>query len=194
MVLKSAADTRGGCELGAAVASRTGLTLAADIVGVRRLLEAAPQPRSGVLYVIDEAQFYPDLVAFAAACRAQGAALAVAGLDLDFARAPFGEVLELAAAARASGAPVHLLSARCTHGGRLPGCGGCAKAASYSQRLIVSGASSTAGAAENAVVAVGDADLYQPACEEHHSVTPLPRSAWFVSSVRPLSAAPKSRI
>jgi thymidine kinase len=193
-VIKAATDNRvvaGGdaADCGARVASRTGLWLRADVV-CARLLAAVPAPQRGTVYTIDEAQFFPDLLAFASACAAAGASMHAAGLDLDFARAPFGDVEALAAAAASGAIPcaVHRLAARCTHGGD----GACAAPAIFSQRLLPAPRPPLAARAAqpqpppadaaDAVIAVGGAELYQPACASHHSIAPLPRAQWFAGA------------
>ena len=192
-VIKAATDSRvvagagADADCGARVASRTGLWLRADVV-CARLRAAGPAPQRGTVYTIDEAQFFPDLLAFATACAAAGASMAAAGLDLDFARAPFGDVEALAAAAASGAIPcaVHRLAARCTHGGD----GACAAPAIFSQRLLPAPRPPLAARAAQpppladpaAVIAVGGAELYQPACAAHHSIAPLPRAEWFAGA------------
>jgi len=191
-VIKAATDSRvvagagADADCGARVASRTGLWLRADVV-CARLLAAVPAPQRGTVYTIDEAQFFPDLLAFASACAAAGASMAAAGLDLDYARAPFGDVQALADAAAAGAVPcaVHRLAARCTHGGD----GACAAPAIFSQRLLpaprpplAARAAQPQAASTDAVIVVGGAELYQPACAAHHSIAPLPRGVWFAEA------------
>jgi thymidine kinase len=137
---------------------------------VSALLTVPLRPRT--LFVVDEAQFFPDLLQFwAAVASLPGSLLLAAGLDLDFARQPFGEVLALAAAARAMGDGVGLalpLLARCCHRAAPHGAP-CGAAAPFSQRLAAGGSGR---------VVVGGADFYRPACEAHHSREPINGAAW----------------
>lgn len=174
----SAAGSGPGSSLGSAgsIVSRTGLSLAAD-ARVASLCGAggAAAPAPGHLYLVDEAQFLPpgDLQAYWAAVEAAGGSLAVAGLDLDFARRPFGGVLALARDALSGSSPCRIerLSARCTHSRG----GACGAPALFSQRLR------RGAACAEGVVAVGGAELYQPACARHHAVEPIDRAAWFAA-------------
>eukprot|EP00242_Pyramimonas_sp_CCMP2087_P004288 CAMPEP_0198197428 /NCGR_PEP_ID=MMETSP1445-20131203/1056_1 /TAXON_ID=36898 /ORGANISM="Pyramimonas sp., Strain CCMP2087" /LENGTH=319 /DNA_ID=CAMNT_0043866719 /DNA_START=163 /DNA_END=1122 /DNA_ORIENTATION=- len=100
---------------------------------------------------IDEAQFFTDLQAFcleAAELRHQQ--VVVAGLDGDFQRQRFGEIMDLLPLADT----VTKLRARCE------GCGG---AALFSLRTIAS----------TSQTLVGGADMYMPACRRcYHSMQP----------------------
>jgi thymidine kinase len=86
VAIKCKLDTRSSK---AAIVARTGLTLPADVI-TDRLATVQPQP--GLLYSVDEGQFFPDLLPFWHRVVSAGAYLAVAGLDLDFRRQPFGQV------------------------------------------------------------------------------------------------------
>lgn len=105
--------------------------------------------------------------------------LVVAGLDLDFARRPFGGVLQLAKAALdddtwggargpmlAADASIHRLSARCA---RVVGGGVCGRQAPFSQRLHTGGMDT---------VLVGGGEYYQPACARHHTCEPADGGVW----------------
>ena len=127
-----------------------------------------------------------DLLTFAAAVLQPGdvktagsSLLVVAGLDLDFARRPFGGVLRLAHAAleQASDArgdalstadvAIHRLSARCSRG---PPGAPCGSQAPFSQRLRAGGVDT---------VLVGGGEFYQPSCAVHHSCDPVDADAWL---------------
>ena len=120
VVVRHASDDR---QLGPAAAaaplllrSRTGSSLPVDArVPALLSLPLAAQ----TLYVVDEAQFFPDLLRFwRALAPLPGASLLAAGLDRDYRRQPFGETLALAAAAGAVGVGEGLvlpLLARCCH-------------------------------------------------------------------------------
>lgn len=108
--------------------------------------------------------------------RAQ-ATLLLSGLDLDYARAPFGHVLALAVAALSGGgvgggaarARVTQLAAVCTHRGGGGGGRECGAPAVYSQRLDRGG---------GGLVRVGGSDFYAPACAVHHVPAPVSAAAW----------------
>lgn len=155
----------------APLTSRTGATLA--VHHSVPSLRALPPPRAGALYVVDEAQFFPpgDLLwLWGSLAPLPGAALLAAGLDLDFARRPFGATLELAAAARALGREglVAPLTARCCHRGA-PSGPPCGAPAPFTQRLAAGGAGQ---------LVVGGAAFYRPACAAHHEPAPIEGSAW----------------
>jgi thymidine kinase len=168
----------------------------------RRVARLPPQPARALatldalpvspdtLYAVDEAQFFgPDLLHLAdRVLAARGATLALSGLDLDFAGAPFGHVLELAVRALAGTAGtggsrggedvraadggrqarVTALTAVCTHRGGGGG-GECGEPAAYSQRLERGGGGR---------VRVGGSEFYAPACARHHVRSPVPAAEW----------------
>lgn len=167
VAVKHTVDTRA-----AALASRSGLTHAADVVATS--LDDVPVA-AGCLYGIDDAQFFgPTLLPFWARVRAAGSSLAVAGLDLDYARRPFGQLLDLAAAGLAPAAGhsvvVERLTAECEWAGA-GATGPCPQPAVFSQRLHAPGV----GAQQ---VAVGGAELYAPSCEAHHVPQPVAAEHW----------------
>lgn len=152
-----------------ALRSRAGATLPVDS-RVSSLLTVPLLP--GTLFVVDEAQFFPDLLRFwGAVAPLSNASLLAAGLDLDFARRPFGETLQLAATVTALAAGEGLaqpLLARCCHRAQPQGAA-CGAAAPFTQRLAAGG---------RGRVVVGGADFYRPACEAHHSPEPIEGGAW----------------
>lgn len=176
VVVKHAVDTR---VPGAVVVARTGLSLPADVV--LSTLDDLPLER-GVVYAVDEAQFFGDsLLRFYKRLRAAAAdgaggggesRLLVAGLDLDFRRQPFGACLQLAADALAHGhgsLTIRRMTARCAHehaDGRP-----CGRDAPFTQRLAV-------GAHSEHRVLVGGAEAYRPACPRHHVPHPVRVEAW----------------
>ena len=166
----SQVDTRWGGQ--AAIRSRNGLSLPAQ--RVERLCDL-PLPSRGSLVVVDEAQFFPDLLPFAQRflSPASAATLLVAGLDMDYRREPFGDTQALAAALQKEPPAgvrcmVHTFAAACTF--CTPG-GLCNAPAAFTQRLQ----GEEAGGEQ---VLVGDLDIYQPACATHHSPHPVPSSQW----------------
>lgn len=95
---------------------------------------------------IDEAQFFPDLRPFVLrAVEQDGKAVVVAGLNGDFRRAAFGDVVGLVPLADA----VTFLSARCSF---------CARPAPFTLRV----------AASESQVLVGGSDAYRPVCRDHY--------------------------
>ena len=124
-------------------------------------------------------------------------ALLVSGLDLDYARRPFGHVCALATLAVTrpdTTSSVLRLAARCSHvdtSGRRGGAaasssparkagGGdskaCGRPAMYSQRLLGGG---------SATIVVGGAELYRPACAAHHVCEPISEEAWNMRQAAP---------
>ncbi len=187
-VIKHAIDTRHLT----AVVTRSGLSLPATQI-VADL--ACVQSQSDTLYAVDEAQFFgAGLLPFASSVLQQErSALVLSGLDLDFARKPFGAVLQLAQQALQPNGPlsgvelaVHRLAARCSFNTATVGfsrfaqsngtslTGSCGRPALYSQRLHAGG---------SATVLVGGGEYYQPACELHHSSTPVFKHDWGGSGV-----------
>jgi thymidine kinase len=173
-----------------AVVARTGLSLPATLAA-STLATVPCEPNT--LYAVDEVQFFgPGLIPFAlAVLQQEQSALVMAGLDLDYARKPFGAALQLAQIAldpnsQLSGTElcVHRLAARCAFNtsGPLSGIGRmvrsdsgkhdtCGRPALFSQRLHEGG---------TGTVLIGGAEFYQPACELHHSRAPVSRRDWGV--------------
>jgi thymidine kinase len=175
-IIKHSIDTRHPT----AVVARTGLSLPATLATA----DLASVPRlPGTLYAVDEAQFFGmELLPFAAAVLQQeGSALVVAGLDLDFARKPFGAVLQLAQHSLDPGCQfsgvelsVQRLAARCSfreaRGGDSHGAAvACSRPALFSQRLHAGGLGT---------VLVGGGEFYQPACGLHHVCSPVSEEDW----------------
>lgn len=101
---------------------------------------------------IDEGQFFKDLTAFVtAAADHDGKRVVVAGLDGDFKRAKFGQVLDLAPVAD----EVTKLKARCM----VPGC---QERALFTQRTI----------ADTRQELVGGKDIYRAVCRKHYISPP----------------------
>eukprot|EP00891_Asterochloris_glomerata_P005064 jgi/Astpho2/5064/fgenesh1_pm.00071_%23_11_t len=94
---------------------------------------------------IDEAQFFGDLVDFAlTAAERDGKQVVLAGLDGDFRRQPFGQVLHMVPMAES----VQKLTAKCVF---------CGKAAPFTLRTVD----------DRQQEVVGGADKYQPVCRQH---------------------------
>jgi thymidine kinase len=184
LLVAHAADTRAAAG-GAVVASRGrgGVAMPAD-ASLHSLDDLALSPAPVAAYAVDEGQFFGDSLLRLAARLARErprSQLLVAGLDLDYGRAPFGATLRLASEALGgwgAGAPpfypdgsrarpellLRRLTARCAH----TACSGgavCSAPAPFTQRLVDGG---------DAVVLVGGASFYRPACEAHHSPVPVP--------------------
>jgi thymidine kinase len=127
---------------------------------------ASSQP-GRLLVAVDEAQFFGRSLlrlwsaverrsALRLAERADGKqdALVVAGLDLDFRRQRFGNVLDLAELAHAKpGSRVERLCSKCVR---------CGSLAPYTMRLP--------GGEDNSQILVGGRETYVPVCGEHHEV------------------------
>lgn len=173
-VVKHAIDLRNP----SAIVARTGLSLPATICTSTLMQDVPLQAHS--LYAIDEAQFFQstDLLGFVGAALSQdGSVVLVSGLDLDFARRPFGGVLDLArtalcgtnASLSTSEVFIQRLAARCTRGSPDAPCG---RQAPFSQRMQAGG---------SATVRVGGGEFYQPACDNHHVCTPVTTEVWHSS-------------
>lgn len=95
MLVKSAKDTRYNSS---AVTSHDGDSMSCVAIGrlseLKDAVGSAEYARTDVV-AIDEAQFFEDLLAFALVAEADGKHLVVAGLDGDFKRQRFGQVLDL---------------------------------------------------------------------------------------------------
>lgn len=99
------------------------------------------------VFAIDEAQFFGDLMEFCLrAADHDGKLVLVAGLDGDFRRQRFGQVLDMLPLADS----VTKLTSQCAY---------CSEAALFSLRTV--------GGKEQEVV--GGADLYQPVCRRHYA-------------------------
>lgn len=156
---------------------------------------------AGSLLAIDEAQFFRPsslLRAVDHVLNTPGAHLLLSGLDLDFRGEEFGGLMQVHRALQEAGAVtqqgeqalrpgrVVRLHSSCTHGavpgsrGR-KGAGGCGAAARLTQRLERDEPAPPAGGGESDVdvVAIGDADMYQPSCDHHHEAAPVRAEEWF---------------
>jgi thymidine kinase len=81
-------DTRSGDYIG----SRNGKKIPSNQVEALMNINKNKYDECDVI-VIDEAQFFPDLYEFVKRCKADGKSVFISGLDGDFNRNPFGEVL-----------------------------------------------------------------------------------------------------
>lgn len=164
VVVKHVIDKRSGN-----VTARTGLSLPAQ--KVVDSLDELRVPSGKTLYAVDEAQFFGDnLMRFWERLEFTEHSLIVSGLDLDYRREPFGQVIALARRAMdvSDAVAVERLTARCDHRdsktGRL-----CKRRATYTQRLSAGG--------ENTVL-VGGSEYYAPSCPAHHKPHPVSELDW----------------
>lgn len=119
---------------------------------------------------IDEAQFFPDLLEFAQQAEADGKHLLVSGLDGDFKRRRFGQVLDLMPMAD----QVIKLSGKCY----LCGQKGEAQKSLFSMRVI----------ADERQELVGGSEAYIPVCRRHFVEFQKMRSASSTPEASPLKA------
>ena len=139
----------------------------ASLAEFRALGGGGPYAAAQVI-AVDEAQFFPDLVDFAArAADEDGKAVLLAGLDGDFRRRRFGQVLDLVPLADAD----TTLPARCMY---------CAAVGAAAAAAAAGGSGSRAGAGAPAVFSlridtldqrqevVGGAEQYAPVCRRHY--------------------------
>lgn len=147
LVVTSALDNRYGTSL---CASHNGQSRPA--VAVQELLPLLDPHTSQVdmdgvdIIAVDESQFFPDLKAFCLkAVEDLGKTVVVAGLNGDFQRNMFGDIIKLMPYADS----VLMLQARCTF---------CERPASFTLRLV----------ANDDQQLVGGKDAYQPVCREHY--------------------------
>ncbi|ADU51348.1 Thymidine kinase [Thermaerobacter marianensis DSM 12885] len=141
-----------------AVASHDGRDLQAAVVPAGRpeeLLALARAARADVVG-IDEAQFFaPGIVPTVLELVAEGRRVIVSGLDMDFARRPFGPMPELMAVAD----EVVKLKAICVV---------CGEPATFTQRLI----GGRPAAPDDPVILIGGQESYEPRCRRHHQLAP----------------------
>lgn len=119
-------------------------------IPTQTLFDVVEEVKDAEVVGIDEAQFYPDLVAFSEQLASQGKIVILAALDATFRREPFGCVGELLPRAEC----VTKLSAVC----RL-----CRREASFTRRTTE----------ETALEAIGGAEMYMPTCRKCFDA-PLP--------------------
>jgi thymidine kinase len=148
-VITNALDTRYGTNV---CATHTGISRPA--VAVSQLLpllskETSPFDLSNIdAIAIDESQFFPDLKEFCVrAVEEKGMTVFAAGLNGDFKRELFGDIVKLIPFADS----VHFLRARCSF---------CEHPASFTLRLVSSESQQL----------VGGNEAYQPVCREHYRV------------------------
>lgn len=146
-IVTNALDTRYGTNV---CATHTGVSRPA--VAVSQLMsllseDTSPIDMSSVdTIAIDESQFFPDLKEFCVrAVEEQGKTVFAAGLNGDFKRDLFGDIVKLVPFADS----VHFLRARCSF---------CEAPASFTLRLVSN---------ENQQL-VGGTEAYQPVCREHY--------------------------
>lgn len=139
-----------------AVTSHDGRDLQAIVVPVDQpevILNHAQREEAEVVG-IDEAQFFaPSVVDVIQRLVEAGVRVIVSGLDMDFARRPFGAMPELMALAD----EVTKLKAICVV---------CGEPATFTQRLI----NGRPAAATDPVILVGGQESYEARCRRHHEV------------------------
>ena len=150
-----------------AVASHDGRDLEAVAVPAgrpREIVAVARQHRAEVVG-IDEAQFFArEIVAAVLELVEGGVRVIVSGLDMDFARRPFGPMPELMAVAD----EVVKLKAICVV---------CGEPATFTQRLI----GGLLAAADDPVIWIGGHESYEPRCRRHHQLA-APRAGDAVAA------------
>jgi len=145
VVLKPRIDTRHPPDR---LVSHSGASIGAVTVTGGDDLASAVAAAAAVF--VDEVQFLGgDLADVIASLQARGVDVVAAGLDLDFRRRPFAPTAALAAVADR----VERFEARC---------GRCGRAATVTQRLV----NGRPAPLDDAVVRIGDEELYEPRCEE----------------------------
>lgn len=149
LVITCAIDTRydaGGCQI------KTHDHAGMEALGVKVLegMRERAEYRDARLIVVEEGQFFPDLVDFVvAAVESDGKDVLVVGLDGDSDRKPFGQILKLVPLAD----DVIRLSALCKRCGD----GTEARFSAY-----------VAAVQKGGQVSVGAADRYEPMCRLHY--------------------------
>lgn len=146
-IVTNALDTRYGTNV---CATHTGISRPA--VAVSQLMSLLNQKTSPIdmnsidAIAIDESQFFPDLKEFCvSAVEEQGKQVFAAGLNGDFKRDLFGDIVKLVPFADS----VHFLRARCSF---------CEHPASFTLRIV----------SNESQQLVGGTEAYQPVCREHY--------------------------
>ena len=106
------------------------------------LHEALDEVSKYDVILVDEGQFFKDLIEFVKLVASSNKSIIVAGLDLTYQKQPFGQMLDLQ---KIAGWSVKL-SAVCE----------CGASAQYTKRTVTLG---------DQVIVIGGAELYRPACE-----------------------------
>eukprot|EP00471_Norrisiella_sphaerica_P000792 CAMPEP_0184487754 /NCGR_PEP_ID=MMETSP0113_2-20130426/10315_1 /TAXON_ID=91329 /ORGANISM="Norrisiella sphaerica, Strain BC52" /LENGTH=173 /DNA_ID=CAMNT_0026870153 /DNA_START=317 /DNA_END=838 /DNA_ORIENTATION=- len=141
LVVKSAKDTRYSRD---EVVSHNGMKRRCTAVNKLEEISEEDFEHSSVI-AIDEGQFFDDLAPFCRRAADQGRTVIVAGLDGDFQRQRFGQVLDIVPIADA----VIKLSAKCSV---------CDEEAPFTGRVVDS----------KEQTFVGGAESYQPLCRDHY--------------------------
>ncbi|GAB6876076.1 thymidine kinase [Thermaerobacter litoralis] len=147
-----------------AVASHDGRDLEAVVIPADRPQDIPARAAGAAAEVvgIDEAQFFaPAIVPAVLEMVEAGMRVIVSGLDMDFARRPFGPMPELMALAD----EVVKLKAICVV---------CGEPATFTQRLI----GGRPAAPDDPVILIGGHESYEPRCRRHHQLGSTPRAAW----------------
>lgn len=159
IAIKSDTDTRWG---GKHIRARSGLQLSAS--SCSSLSGVFPQP--GTLLVVDEAQFFPDLLSLYTRVLEEirpGCGLIAAGLSEDSRGEPFGQVQSVAALLATAKLP-HVFSEPLYAVCSVPDCGRPAAHTALAAHDV--------GGSDNNLrrqVSVGDIGQYQPMCSNHFS-------------------------
>ncbi len=156
--VKSSIDTRWGNDT---ITARSGIQMKAS--SLDSLSQLRLQPRT--MFVVDEAQFFPDLLPLVQSILAeptQTASLICAGLHEDKQGKPFGQVTEVSSLLRSlelgvRNEEVHIFSEELHAICNRPGCG---SPAAHTECLNTSDQSGHS-------IRVGDIGDYQPACTGH---------------------------
>lgn len=159
-----------------AVASHDGRDLEAHVVPAHRPEEVLRLARAAAVDVvaIDEAQFFaPGIVPTVLELVEAGLRVIVSGLDMDFARRPFGPMPELMALAD----EVVKLKAICVV---------CGEPATFTQRLI----GGRPAAPDDPVILIGGKETYEPRCRRHHQLAPVQGSTGHSVDPGPTSGRP----
>ncbi|HEY8552877.1 MAG TPA: thymidine kinase [Thermaerobacter sp.] len=159
-----------------AVASHDGRDLEARVVPAHRPEEVLKlaQAAAADVVAIDEAQFFaPGIVPTVLELVETGRRVIVSGLDMDFARRPFGPMPELMALAD----EVVKLKAICVV---------CGEPATFTQRLI----GGRPAAPDDPVILIGGKESYEPRCRRHHQLAPAEGSSPGAVGPDPTSERP----
>lgn len=147
LLVTSALDTRYGTSVCATHAGQSRPAIAVQELLPLLVPQTSPIDLDQVdLIAVDESQFFPDLKAFCLkAVEDMGKTVVVAGLNGDFQRNMFGDIVKLTPYADS----VLMLQARCSF---------CERPAPFTLRLV----------ANDDQQLVGGKDAYQPVCRKHY--------------------------
>lgn len=118
-----------------------------NILRTRNLSSLIPSLIKYDVIAIDEGQFFIGILDFCRYMLTLGKIIIVAGLDLDYRKEPFGEMLELVSIADT----VHKHLAKCYN---------CELDAPYTMRT----------SDETAIIQIGNNDIYRPVCKQCYNI------------------------